>query len=86
MALLVAHNGHPCPSRIKVKSAEAKVLRKVHIEDIASSLGESVFFCPSEVWQEQRGILGENRLGLLDTEGPCSPSLPFLQGNVISLN
>ena len=54
VALLVVHNGRPCPRRIKVKSAEAKVLRKVHIEDIASSLGESMFFRPSEVWQEHR--------------------------------
>lgn len=54
VALLVAHNGRPCPRRIKVKSAEAKVLRKAHIEDIASSLGESMFFRPSEVWQEHR--------------------------------
>ena len=48
----MAHNRRPCPRRIKVKSAEAKVLRKVHIEDIASSLGESVCFRPSKVWQE----------------------------------
>lgn len=59
-----------------MKERKPKVLRKVHIEDIASSLGESVFSVPVRSGKDNGGILGENRLGLPRMRGTPFPSLP----------
>lgn len=49
VAWLVAYNGRSCPCRIKVKSTGAQILKKSHIEGIASSLGKTMFLSNSEV-------------------------------------